>query len=95
MVSGDFHIFDGLILVFNDIIWVVGMEKEPVALFQGVLAIDESPRVVGTRFVNATPASIFISKGYCDSTFRTHMEIHVSQRTPEAGHLGECVQSQS
>jgi hypothetical protein len=50
------------------------MQEEPAALFLRVLVIDESPRVVGTHFVSATPAWISISKGCYDLTFCTHIE---------------------
>ncbi len=51
------------------------MQDEPAALFLRVLVIDESPRVVGTRFVSATPAWISISKGCCDSAFCTRIDL--------------------
>ncbi len=66
------------------------MQEEPAALFLRVLVIDESPRVVGTRFVSATPAWSSISKGCCDSAFCSHMEFPASQRTLETCHYGEC-----
>ena len=51
------------------------MQDYPAALFLRVLVIDESPRVVGTRFVSATPAWTSISKDGRDSVFCTHMQI--------------------
>lgn len=50
------------------------MQESPAALFLRVLVIDESPRVVGTRFMNATPAWTSISKRCRDSAFCTRIE---------------------
>jgi len=71
------------------------MQEEPAALSLRVLVIDESQRVVGTRFVNDTLAWIPISKGCRDSAFCSHMEFPTSPRTPEACNSSENADSHS